>query len=257
MLDISKHLMTIEDKDGTTRKYLPVAIRVQLFRSQYPQGRIVSTIKDKGERFCFAEAEIYLHYRDEYPIATAHAEALLSQYDDFSHIVEAAETKAIGRALAYAGFGTPIDEEMTEDEPVDTGIRVKKSIQPKPNALDVVESEEKPKEASPAKGKAETQQPVKETKPAVKPEPKVEQNQPQPQPQVNAPNAPAQPDPAEIRRKLQEARGFVCPTGEYKGKTLGEIYLADPKCLEYYARQINSQLGDYARFILKYSPKRK
>ena len=254
MLDISKHLMTIEDKDGTTRKYLPAAIRVQLFRSQYPQGRIASTIKDKGERFCFAEAEIYLHYRDEYPIATAHAEALLSQYDDFSHIVEAAETKAICRALAYAGFGTPIDEEITEDEPADTGIRVQQSAKPKPNAMDIVENEEKPREA-PAEGKAETQKAAEETKPAVKPEPKVEQNQPQPQ--TSAPVAPAQPDPAEIRKKLQEARGFVCQTGEYNGKTLGEIYLSDPKCIEHYARQINSKIGDYARIILKYSPKRK
>ena len=55
---------------------------------------------------------------------------------------------------------------------------------------------------------------------------------------------------------LQEARSFICPIGEYKGKTLGEIMLSNKDCIEYYSKKLDdSDLTYYSKILIFYDQK--
>ncbi len=269
MLDskYNKYSMDLNDPDGTSRKYLPVGVRVIAFREMYPQGRIETSIFAKGENFCGVEANIYLYFKDKRPVASAHAEVKRNEYDSFDHLLEAAETKAVGRALAYAGFGTPLDYDISEREPVDTGVRQNQNTAP--TIDEIVEDDESenkaaenPKPENKTKSAKSTKTPKATDKTASrekddKEKPTENSSQQKEKAEANAGGTSDKPKKRTLTKELlQEARSFVCPTGEHKGKTLGEIMLIDKSCIEYFSKQLNdSKLVDYSKILVFYDQK--
>lgn len=101
-----------------TAKYMDVKYRVLWFRSDNPatsgslrlETELVELNLDKN--FAMFKATIFTTTRNQV-IATGHGSETKSDFGDF---VEKAETKAIGRALALAGYGTQFTDDF--DGPV-------------------------------------------------------------------------------------------------------------------------------------------
>lgn len=90
------------------KDYIPVHERIEAFRLDYPNGRIITEIHtiDIQTGFVLFRAEVYTNAEDDRPIATGHAFEIKGQggpVNQTSHI-ENGETSAIGRALAIAGY---------------------------------------------------------------------------------------------------------------------------------------------------------
>jgi len=93
------------------KPYLQVAHRIQWFREEKPDYSIETEVKNGGDK-CLAKATI----KDAGGriLATAHKTEDKGSFGDY---VEKAETGAIGRALAYCGYGTQFcSEELEEGE---------------------------------------------------------------------------------------------------------------------------------------------
>jgi hypothetical protein len=86
------------------KEYQTVALRVQKFREEHPEWELSTEIIEANEKFVIMQARIYNY--DGKCIATGHAEEFraASQINSTSAL-ENAETSAIGRALAAAGWG--------------------------------------------------------------------------------------------------------------------------------------------------------
>jgi hypothetical protein len=130
------------------KPYLQVAHRLVWFREEHPMGRIVTSIVQLADKHAIAKAEIYVVGQRpggdpfEVLMSTAHKKEEASHFPDF---IEKAETGAIGRALAMAGYGTQFDPELDE------GVRLADApIAPAKKAASVesaVESSAAPKAA--------------------------------------------------------------------------------------------------------------
>lgn len=122
--NIKEHLINIKGKD-----YLPVSARLVWFREDHPDWSIETKIKDyREEKAALAKA----HIKDETGriIATGHKtgkpRGIISDY------VELAETGAIGRALAYCGYGTQFSSEIMDEENrviVDSPLERKETVE--------------------------------------------------------------------------------------------------------------------------------
>ena len=86
------------------KEYQTVALRVQKFREAHPDWELSTEIIEANDKFVIMQARIY--NTDGKCIATGHAEEFraASQINSTSAL-ENAETSAIGRALAAAGWG--------------------------------------------------------------------------------------------------------------------------------------------------------
>ena len=105
--------LPIRDIQG--KPYLDVAYRLVWFREVYPHGKILTDIVSVSETEAVVRATvsipdttagIYLE------LSTAHKR---KEKGRLPHI-ETAETGAVGRALAFAGFGTQFEPELDEVE---------------------------------------------------------------------------------------------------------------------------------------------
>lgn len=118
-------------------KYLKVFYRKAWFRLRYPQGRILTTPVTLKDHTCIFKAEVFTDKNDSIPIATAYACRMFMDGDAMSvHYVENAETAAVGRALATAGFNigfTPGEDD--EPELADAPERETASVEDKPKDL--------------------------------------------------------------------------------------------------------------------------
>lgn len=92
------------------KPYLQVAHRLVWFRERYPTGNIVTSLITITEDYAIARAEIAIDGR---VIATGTKKETEEGFPDF---IEKAETGAIGRALAIAGFGTQFEPEFDEED---------------------------------------------------------------------------------------------------------------------------------------------
>lgn len=91
----------------TNEYYLPVQARLLWFRLKYPAGRIVKKYLQLDDAAAVVEAQVFPDAEAKNCIATGIARRV-SKNDDIygERYVECAETAAVGRGLAEAGFGT-------------------------------------------------------------------------------------------------------------------------------------------------------
>jgi len=110
------------------KDYLLVAYRLVWFREEHPDWSISSEFVTLAQSHAIAKATI--QDKDGRVLATAHKREDSSHFGDF---MEKAETGAIGRALAYCGYGTQFcgDDLAEESRIVDAPIERKAPIVPK------------------------------------------------------------------------------------------------------------------------------
>ena len=90
--------------DDNSEPYLEVPGRLIWFRLKYPEGSIQTELESFENSMAIVKATIL---NNNEVIATAHGTAFLSEDNEYGlKAIECAETAAVGRALAYAGFGT-------------------------------------------------------------------------------------------------------------------------------------------------------
>lgn len=96
------------------KAYLQVAHRLVWFREQHPEGCIMTEVTTNGETSDAKASVAFKMPNGEHRIvATGHKRETYSNFPDHR---EKAETGAIGRALAIAGFGTQFEPELDEQE---------------------------------------------------------------------------------------------------------------------------------------------
>lgn len=138
-----RRYMRIIQKEGQAGKYyLDVVYRKLWFRLKYPEGKIVKKILKLTDQMAIVEAKVYLSRNDAEDsfISNAMAQKYLTVDEQFGNkFVELAETAAVGRALADAGFGLQfadtegdLDPEIT-DAPLDPNLMVGSPNMPMPD----------------------------------------------------------------------------------------------------------------------------
>jgi len=115
------------------KKYLEVKWRIFWFREQHPDWTILTEIVDANEKHAVFKASILTEKGNL--MATAHGSETPRDFGDY---LEKAETKAIGRALAFIGYGTQFAPDLEEDgRIVDSPTETSKP--PKASGLEVVD----------------------------------------------------------------------------------------------------------------------
>lgn len=118
-----------QNENNDKSKYLPVRERIGWFRLVYPKGNISTELIKIAETLGKQSIVKATVADGEMILGSGYGAAVFNTDDNFgkSH-VECAETKAIGRALSAAGFGTQFsdDYELPEGEVVDGGIPIAK-----------------------------------------------------------------------------------------------------------------------------------
>ena len=158
----------------TEEVFLPVKDRVSWFRMIYPKGRIIPIIKEANSSFVLAEASIYLDGNpDTLPIATA-INAI--EFDDpiygGAKAYQSAETCAIGRALAFAGFGTQVAGGELETPIIYAGAVPKKNNTPASDIDNLVEDDIPQQEKTTVKKMAEKKEEKRKVAPVASAVPK-------------------------------------------------------------------------------------
>lgn len=120
---------TISKENQEDQLYLDVKYRKLWFRLVHPLGKIISHIVNYTENMALVEARIYLDKCDapDNYISNSFSQKFRSDDPQFGDkFLEMAETAAIGRALADAGFGVQFADVGEENDPaqVDAGIPV-------------------------------------------------------------------------------------------------------------------------------------
>lgn len=210
--DPSEYLRDIVNADGTQSKYLDVAYRKLWFRLCNPNGKIVKAIQFLDDNKAVVEARIYLDRNDspENYVSNAFAQRCRDEKDDYgSHYLETAETAAVGRALADAGYGMQFCIEP-DTTPADSGVRI-------PSATPVTIAEP----TSRCSGKAVVEDVAEETTP-------------QPSQQSHSQN----PSPV---MTLNQALNYVIKGGKHNGKTVGQLVVEDPS---YFDWMLNKYKGN-------------
>ena len=109
--DPSKYLKRLGGKGGPT-EYLEVKWRVVWFRTEHPDGQITTEPVRIDDALAVFKATVsYVHDSGRMVVGTGHGSETPNDFRDY---IEKAETKAIGRALAALGYGTPFALDFEE-----------------------------------------------------------------------------------------------------------------------------------------------
>ncbi|GCB28448.1 hypothetical protein DW773_09225 [Firmicutes bacterium AM29-6AC] len=213
-------LRRLAGENGEEQFYLDVKYRKLWFRLLHPEGKITKRIIRLENDFAIIESKVYLHRNDpeDAYVSCAFAQRWRKDEDAYGlKYVETAETAAVGRALADAGFGIQFSEPGEErdtslvDAPVTIPEAASASI---PDEADeelpeekTIEKENTVQKATRAKGKEPDESMSVE----------------------------------ELMRvmSLKEAKNYVIPIGAYKGKTLGELCVEKPGAINWYVDSYN------------------
>jgi hypothetical protein len=106
--DPKKHIIRIQGG----REYLPVAARLVWFRNEHPDWGIVTSPIEINLEKQYAIFSCQIFGADGKLMATA---TKMENIRGFSEYLEKAETGAVGRALAYCGYGTQFAPELEEE----------------------------------------------------------------------------------------------------------------------------------------------
>lgn len=200
--------------DGSMSLYLDVKYRMLWFRLHRPNGKIDTEIVHVDEKSAVVCCKLYSDRGDpaEQYLAKSCAQRFISQEKYGDRYLEIAETAAIGRVLAAAGYGTqfcgtadmlsgiiadaPVDMTIAEDTasgPVEASNRVVHQVKPTPQSI-----QENP--VVPNKRKMTTLEDY-----------------------LNG-------------MTLEDAKNVVVDVGRYSGTKLGEIVMSNPKDLDWYVK---------------------
>ena len=239
-----KSLMrTIEKENQKNQSYLDVQYRKLWFRLKHEQGKITKKIVTFTEQFAIVEARVYLDRNDleDNYISNAFAQRHFTKDNEFGKkYLESAETAAIGRALADAGFGGQFCDMEGELDllQVDAGIVVENTKMP-------TDKKTKSKETTNSISKKE---PIdqgittnKNTDESYKTSLNIT---------METPIAPEIPKPRKIsytestpieeickEMTLEEAKEMIIKIGFHKGKTMGAAAQEKPDSLKWYIDQ--------------------
>lgn len=252
--------LTEVDESGqpSERMYLEVAYRKLWFRLKHPEGAIRKFIREVNDQFAIMEARVYLDRRD--PEESYIANAIVKRYfhpeDKLGDkYLEIAETAAVGRALADAGFGIQFTDssENPESGVVDSSIGVPYGMGVNTITGEVMHTPQTPAPAAvnaavnTAPNGVSMAAPMQQTQPV--------QLAPQAQP---APAVPAFTPEMPVEQILsmmtmQFAINYEVDCGVFKGKRLGQVAQEKPQSLEWYVtsyRGNNNILRAAAKFLL-------
>ena len=230
--DPSLFLRKLTSDTGEEQLYLDVKYRKLWFRLKYPNGKITKNVVKLEPEYAVIECKVYLDRNDpeENYVSCALAQRWRKDDDIYGlRYVETAETAAAGRALADAGFGIQFSEPGEEQDanPVDSPVTM-----PAGSSWEVPEEEKVPDEKKKPAGKTTkaTENPKKDLKESM---------------------------PVEDLMKimsLEDAKKYIVPFGEFKGKSLEEVSLKDPKSVNWYANKYTGNrniLRASARILLE------
>lgn len=239
--------LTETDENGqpSERMYLEVAYRKLWFRLKHPEGAIRKLIREVNDQFAIMEARVYLDRRDpeESYIANAIVKRYFNPEDKLGDkYLEIAETAAVGRALADAGFGIQFTDssENPESGVVDSPIGMPSGT-PSGVGINIVTGEVTHTPQTPAYAAANA---VPNSIPTA--------------PVTPAPTSPRYNTSTPVEQilpymTLQDAVSLVVDCGVFKGKTLGQVAQEKPQSLEWYVtsyRGSNNILRAAAKFLL-------
>lgn len=216
----------LSNEDGTTSLYLDVKYRLLWFRLHRPEGKIISEIIHIDEKSAVVSCKLYENKADpaDQFIAQSSAQRFISDEKFGDRYLEIAETAALGRVLAAAGYGTQFCgatdmlSGIMADAPVDLSDREDDDL--------AVESE------------SHVTHQTRATQPSTKSA-------------QTAPSEKSQPTPDRTEWKtlddyinnmtLEDAKNVVVDVGYNSGKTLGDIALRKPGDLDWYAKNYSGR----------------
>ena len=195
------------NEDGTKSLYLDVKYRLLWFRLHRPNGKIQSEIISVDDKSAVVSCKLYSDRSDppDQYIASSCAQRFFSGEKFGDRYLEIAETAALGRVLAAAGYGTQFcgTTDMLSDVIADAPIEMPPD-----------DDEDSPVFMEPEQ--------------AV-PEP------PKPAPS-SAPRANASLEELLQTMTLEDAKNVAVDVGRYAGMTLGEIAMRKPSDLDWYVK---------------------
>ena len=215
--DPSLFLRKLSSDTGEEQLYLDVKYRKLWFRLKYPNGKITKNVVKLEPEYAVIECKVYLDRNDPEDAYVSCAMAQRWKKDDDIYglrYVETAETAAAGRALADAGFGIQFAEPGEEQDvnPVDSPVTMPAGCSWEVPEEETVVEEKKKKMTNKSEGKP----------------PKSEGKEP-----VKLQESMAVDDLIKIM-SLEDAKKYIVPFGEFKGQSMGDVCLKNPKSLNWF-----------------------
>ena len=212
----------LPNEGGSTSLYLDVKYRLLWFRLHRPKGKIdteIIHVDDKSAVVCCKLYEDKADPVDQY-VARSCAQRFITTEKFGNRYLEIAETAALGRVLAAAGYGTQfcggtdMFGDIIADAPIDLSI-MEDDQDTTPDSSSRVMHQVKPALTAP-----------------VAPAPAA----PTPAPAPAKPDKPLTLDDLLNTMSLDDAKNVVVDIGRYSGSTLGQIVMSNPRDLEWYVK---------------------
>ena len=272
----------ISNEGQEEQRYLDVKYRKLWFRLVNPTGKIISRIVHFTENMAVVEARIYLDKCDQEDnyIANTFSQKFRTADTQFGDkFLEMAETAAIGRALADAGYGLQFadvgegNDPMQVDAgfPVNPGAPVQATMPTPPPAPGMQQTPSQPAGTIPSfppqatPGQQMMEQFYQEaqangntiggatgigqmTNPVMGPAPGAVPVMQQMPPQHQTPSKPQSLDPNMPVEELvkwmsyeQAIQVAITGQGKFSGKTMGQVAMESPSSLQWFAEQYHGQ----------------
>ena len=109
MSEEQKETVAITNERGQTRQYETVASRLRRFRTDHPEWSVITTVQYLDDEVARVEVDIGWIGEDHHfnVLARAHAEEYRAASEiNQTSALENCETSALGRALAFLGYGS-------------------------------------------------------------------------------------------------------------------------------------------------------
>jgi hypothetical protein len=143
-----------QSKPGFLKDYATVASRLEGFHEKYPDGRIITELVERQDDLISFKASVFTSIDSAEPSATGHSiDTLDLQKSSFEKL----ETAAVGRALAFLGFGAKNISSVEEIERHE-GRQGQTTTQQRPSNVQQMPYGNEPKGAGDSNAKASTQQ---------------------------------------------------------------------------------------------------